>query len=378
MGTTKLSSTNDPLDPAIIESFANMFLYKPTSTTYYSTTTDEVDSFHLSRILGWYKDKFSLDDPANLGASFLIPIGAIRALQKLANFSNQRLLVLSGDKGVSDPESMRGLVDPHIAVHGSFSMMVNYHAIGAYFTSKGGFALHNRVDKASLKCSCFVLPGLIDVKDDVGFEPFARNGFEQNDAERQQFFPNLLQAFEDHIDLFGPNDFFVIQKCVHEETGSNTSLRSMVSLLKLSNWDSEIFFKFREMILAQAPSAGIKLRIDLCRGIPLLWRNYFGLGQDTDIAFEIGRLYYALCNYREALVYYQLSVDLIGPHHVTFHNMVRFPVLVDSFHGCDRTYYSTYTNCSICRSIFLLGSVLLLTWESYTGRRKLSTKPCTK
>lgn len=34
-------------------------------------------------------------------------------------------------------------MDPHIAVHGSFSVMVNYHSIGAYFTSRGGFALHN-------------------------------------------------------------------------------------------------------------------------------------------------------------------------------------------------------------------------------------------
>lgn len=51
--------------------------------------------------------------------------------------------MISGDKGNNNPEQFRGLMDPHIAVHGSFSVMVNYHAIGAYFTSRGGFALHN-------------------------------------------------------------------------------------------------------------------------------------------------------------------------------------------------------------------------------------------
>lgn len=54
-----------------------------------------------------------------------------------------RAVVISGDKGNNNPEQFRGLMDPHIAVHGSFSVMVNYHAIGAYFTSRGGFALHN-------------------------------------------------------------------------------------------------------------------------------------------------------------------------------------------------------------------------------------------
>lgn len=54
-----------------------------------------------------------------------------------------RAFVISGDKGNNNPEQFKGLMDPHIAVHGSFSVMVNYHSIGAYFTSRGGFALHN-------------------------------------------------------------------------------------------------------------------------------------------------------------------------------------------------------------------------------------------
>lgn len=43
-------------------------------------------------------------------------------------------------------------MDPHIAVHGSFSVMVNYHAIGAYFTSRGGFALHNPQEEVCWQC----------------------------------------------------------------------------------------------------------------------------------------------------------------------------------------------------------------------------------
>ena len=47
----------------------------------------------------------------------------------------------------------------------SFSLMVNYHAIGAWFTSRGGFALHNPQEEASLKVSTFLLTP------DAFFEP---------------------------------------------------------------------------------------------------------------------------------------------------------------------------------------------------------------
>lgn len=53
----------------------------------------------------------------------------------------------------------RGLMDPHVAVHGSFSVMVNYHAIGLYCTSRSGFVLHDPQEEASLKVSVLVFTG---------------------------------------------------------------------------------------------------------------------------------------------------------------------------------------------------------------------------
>ena len=75
-------------------------------------------------------------------------------------------------------------MDPHIAVHGSFSLMVNYHAVGAWFTMKGGFALHNPQEEASLKCSCFLL-------DENTFKPQTKD--ERGDAgkSRSRFRPGL-------------------------------------------------------------------------------------------------------------------------------------------------------------------------------------------
>lgn len=39
------------------------------------------------------------------------------------------------------------------------------------------------------------------------------------------------------------------------------------------------------------------------------------------MAFEIGRFYYGIREYENALRFYRDSSDNVGQHHVTFHNM---------------------------------------------------------
>jgi len=344
---SKRGEEADPLDPEIIKNFDNEFEYIDCDEDYYEKegTESPEDHLHLRRMLQWYKDYFSPNPPPeamtgggtgttdhgvpsplnteeDTGASLLIPIGTFRALRKLTDLSGGRAIVISGDKGNNNPEQFRGLLDPHIAVHGSFSVMVNYHAVGAYFTSRGGFALHNPQEEASLKVSCFVLPG----DDGEGPRPtpsdkdFMKDGLKRLDEERSRKFPVLRQAFNDHVDSYGPNDFFVMQKCLKEDTPSPT-LRSVVALLKLGDWDPDVFYKFRDVILNQIGSSGYKLKNDLLRGIPRVWENYYLLDREKDVAFEVGRFYYGIKYYADALKFYTTSSDTIGKHHVTYHNM---------------------------------------------------------
>ncbi|CAM9108344.1 unnamed protein product [Choristocarpus tenellus] len=309
---SKRAHEPDPLDPEIIQRLYNKFTYRDISDDYYKD--EDGDEIHFRRILQWYVD-YAINNPG--GLSILFPVGALRALRRLMSFSNNRALVISGDKGNNNPEQFRGLMDPHIAVHGSFSVMVNYHAIGAYFTSRGGYALHNPQEEASLKVSAFVLTG--DKEPDNGKD--LRGDFiERMDEERSRLFPHLAAAFRTNVEQFGPNDFFVMQKCMKEDTATPT-LKSVVALLKLGDWDPDVFYKFRDTILNQVSTAVLKLRKDLCRGIPRVWENYYMLDKEKDVAFEIGRFYYGIRDYKNALRFYQDSSENVGEHHVTFHNM---------------------------------------------------------
>lgn len=315
---SKQAEEPDPLDPEIIQRLDNQFQYKPISPSYYND--EEGDELHLQRILSWYKDYFK---NTAQGASILLPVGALRALRRLGKFSGNRALVISGDKGNNHPEQFVGLMDPHIALHGSFSLMVNYHAVGAWFTSKGGFALHNPQEEASLKVSCFVLDPSLEAQDgsELLAEPagWLGDNLRKRDEIRARRYAHLSRSFTDFVDTFGPNDFFVLQKSLKEDTPS-PPLRTVVALLKLGDWDPDVFFKFRDTILNHAPSCGQKLRNDLCRGIPRVWDNYYMMDMEKDIAFEIGRFYYGIRDYANALHYYSTSIETVGDHHVTFHN----------------------------------------------------------
>uniref|UniRef100_A0A7S3K0C6 type II protein arginine methyltransferase n=1 Tax=Aureoumbra lagunensis TaxID=44058 RepID=A0A7S3K0C6_9STRA len=375
----------DALDPEIIKRFDNHFRYRIVDEHYYSDE-DQADVGHYKRILRWYLDYFGASPS---GASILMPVGALRALRRLTAFSKGRALVLSGDKGNNNPEQFRGLMDPHIAVHGSFSVMVNYHAIGLYFISRNGFVLHNPQEEASLKVSAFILTGDDDHDDhhaaDAAWANIAppqatnvntqiipppkssfpnqqqhNNGNQNNNGDamstapspgsilnpslnhntkktklhclwtgdemeriscqRALSFSHLCRVFEDEIVRFGPNDFFVLQKSMKEDSQQPT-LKGIVALLKLGDWDPDVFYKFRDVILNQAPVCGCKLRNDLCRDLPRVWDNYYSLDKDKDVSFEVGRFYYGIREHEKALQFYRISTEHIGEHHVTFHNM---------------------------------------------------------
>ncbi len=295
----------DHNDPDIINNLQNEYKYREIDEhSYYSSSqsiTVPKDAKHFSGILAWYKDNFKDSD----GASFLIPTGFLKAVRNISDLSSGKAFIITGDKGNTNPNYFCGLTDPHIAIHGSFSLMVNFHAIILYIMSRGGYSLTGNQEESALQVNCFILNETHSV---------AKN----NDYKSK--FPMTTFLFEEAVN-FSPNDFFVTQKFLNEE--SNPSLLPIISLLKLSNWDPDIFYKFRDEILNSLSSAGSKLRYDLACGIDKIWDHYYHLGNDEngkDILFELGRVCYGLLIFHKALMFYEQSLKYYGDHHITYHN----------------------------------------------------------
>lgn len=73
----------------------------------------------------------------------LLPVGALRFVHALETLSNGNFVLIAADKAHAHEEDLRLTKEnPHIATHGSFSMMANFHALRQYFLSRGGSSFH--------------------------------------------------------------------------------------------------------------------------------------------------------------------------------------------------------------------------------------------
>ncbi|CAE8587877.1 unnamed protein product, partial [Polarella glacialis] len=86
----------------------------------------------------------------------LVPIGGFKLLEAVGRLSGNRLLFLVGDKGHQDPAEFKGWRAPHLAVHGSFSFMVNFDALRIFFEHLGGFSQHTPYQD-SFQCGVYSL-----------------------------------------------------------------------------------------------------------------------------------------------------------------------------------------------------------------------------
>lgn len=163
----------DISDPEILDRVKIRYDKRPAAAEYY----EDPD---LNQILREYVQRF--DD-----TRVLFPCAALQCISQLRRISDGRMMLVSGDKGYIHEESLLNGGDPELNLHGSFSMSVNYHAIGRYFENHGGQFLRPSRRQSNLSVCAFVLG------DDGG-------GYVQT-----------REAFAEAIERFGPDDFYTLK-----------------------------------------------------------------------------------------------------------------------------------------------------------------------
>eukprot|EP00823_Brevimastigomonas_motovehiculus_P004294 TRINITY_DN279_c0_g4_i1.p1 TRINITY_DN279_c0_g4~~TRINITY_DN279_c0_g4_i1.p1 ORF type:complete len:650 (-),score=90.45 TRINITY_DN279_c0_g4_i1:36-1985(-) len=281
----------DMTDPSLIGRCRQLWTYKLCSTDYYSGRQSDMNPLlkHLT----------SLDVLRN--STIIMPVGAFSCIRNLLALANNRLTILSADKAYIQAHEMKGFRHPHIALHGSFSMMMNYYVVQKYFESLGGFSRTSPYLEG-LKVAMFSL------------------GAGTNDTN---LLPDSSLTFQDHFSAFGIENFSTIQRCVREET-PDPSLPFLLSVLRLSCHDPEVFFKYRQQLLDKVlayPYSNDRLIQDIKLDLNTIYGFHYPLNQRTkDLAFEIARVCMALKDYLGALWYFSESLR-ISKHCVTLYNM---------------------------------------------------------
>jgi hypothetical protein len=296
----------DAGDPDVIRRMRCTWDYRPCTPEIYKNA-------HLQAMLRAYLARLR-------NASVLVPIGGIGAMSNLAALAGGRVVLLAGDKAYNHEEELAGLRDPHVAVHGSFSFMVNFHAVRLYALARGGFSLHTPY-LDGFKCSLFVLPGPAPGAS-AAAAPSAADLLASADvtlpASALTAFPELTYAWADLMDTFGPDNFSTLQRCVRDETPGAASVKTALATIRMSAWDADVFFKFKQELIDRTPHASDKAKADIYRDVQRVYERYYPLQPAKDIALELGRVCMGLQRYPEAIELFTASQRHCGEHHVSW------------------------------------------------------------
>ncbi|HSW70546.1 MAG TPA: tetratricopeptide repeat protein, partial [Gammaproteobacteria bacterium] len=218
--------------------------------------------------------------------SLLFPIGSFRAIQYLRKISNDKLLIISTDKGYSTLQSLDYHGHPSLSFHGSFSMMVNYHALDHYFKNTGGDAFL-QTSRKGIKTSVFCA------------------GLKLRDLPRTHL------AVEQYVEGFSPGDYFTLHRRV-SDSFNECDLDTIAAHMHLTRWDPHMYLKIKNRIMSLVANGEAETLEFMAANMPKLAANFYHLPKTECVLFEIGVFYHAIKKYAEALSYYEQSLPYIG------------------------------------------------------------------
>jgi len=300
----------DRLDPSQILTCRYKWDYRDVNASNYYTGCDK----DLNFLLELYSSSSELSNATNL----LIPVGGLRVLRNLHSLSDGRLAFLIGDKALLSMGQFQ-FKDPVITKHGSFSLVVNFHAVSVWVSSilegvaTAGFKQDSwEISAAGFSC----LLGLCG-----GHSP-------------RTTYSNTLFAHKSGMQTESPETFFhlkrVLENCFTAEGGKPIPLIEALSILRLSCYDVDILTLLvpRLMPVLKYPQSAPQLLLafeKLLKG-PLLARVYPNpgrkeLNESVDVFFKIGSLLLQLKAYKDCLRPLNMSLKQYGETAGTLYNL---------------------------------------------------------
>lgn len=219
-------------------------------------------------------------------SNILIPIAGLRTIRNLKKLCNDRMLLLSTDKGYTHLEELDHLDHPHLAFHGSFSMMVNFHAIAKYFEVTGGIPLLQTL-RTGIKTAAFI------------------SGIDLND------YPEFSYSLYEHVERLSPGDYFILHRNISENF-QHCIINTLAAHMAFTDWDPHIYQKLSKQICEQITSAESVTVEYFANHMSNLAENFYYLPKTYDVMFDIGIFFHTLRRYAKAAEYYKKSEQFFG------------------------------------------------------------------
>lgn len=89
--------------------------------------------------------------------------------------------------------------------------------------------------------------------------------------------------------------------------------------MKLARWDPFVFYEFRTVFISQGPLVPEDELTDAIEAVERCWPLVYAI--NIDVPFEVGRFYFAIAMYPQALRWFQRSLRLFDAHPITEYNI---------------------------------------------------------
>jgi len=259
------------------------FINNPVDSNYYNDPNE-------NEVLNAYRGQL-------FDTYLLFPHAGLQCIQNLYELSESGVIVLTMDKGFHKLTGLENAAVPEMITHGSMSMAVNFHALGAYCDKLGGISKFSEYSNFDLELGCLLI-----TKDAKGFT-------------------ETLSSYDRFVNNYGPDDFNGMKLFSYKHIATMT-MRELIGAIRMSHYDSTVFIKLLPRIKQVMQHISRDDRDRLNQTLHRAWSMYFTLNEPNDLAFEIGGVLYALGYYQEALSYFDHSEKLYGHTTDEYYNRI--------------------------------------------------------
>lgn len=128
-----------------------------------------------------------------------------------------------------------------------------------------------------------------------------------------QRYPSLRAAYADRVERFGPSDYDKLFSTFRNLPADSLDLITMVSLLRATDWDADLFFIFSPAIvekLSNVDEIDGFLREAIAEGMLEVDKRFFLIDTNWDTISEIGRVLVQLKRYSTAAIFYRRFLEI--------------------------------------------------------------------
>lgn len=228
-------------------------------------------------------------------SNILIPIAGIRSMQAIRRWSNDKVFLLASDKGYGTLQEIENLSQPRLVFHGSFSMMVNFDAVGRYFKHSGGdFVVQTQ--RKGLKTGVFMLGMTLDE------------------------LPNTHLMAEDFVEGVSPADYFNLHRNI-SDTFQHCILDALASHMAFAGWDPHMFHRLCKRMCDGVPQADPSTIEYLAANLHKVSDNIYQIPSAIDVYFDVAFLLHTMKRFDLALKEYLKSEKHFGSQYNTVFNI---------------------------------------------------------